>query len=81
MDSILKTLVTDVFIPIIILFTVILFAAIALIVIFAIVGLILYKKGNTTGNNTQTIIGIVFFVLAGIITLILSIMAFRIFVI
>ena len=77
MDSIIETLVQDVFIPIIIVLTIILFVAITLIAIFTIVGLLLYKKGKTTGNSTQKVIGIVFLVLAGLIVIILLITLFR----
>lgn len=77
MDSIVETLVQDVFVPIIIVFTIILFIAITLIAIFTVVGLLLYKKGKAAGNSTQKTIGIVFLVLAGLIVIVLLITLFR----
>ena len=77
MDSIIETLVQDVFIPVIIVFTIILFVAITLIAIFTIVGLLLYKKGKVAGNSTQKAIGMIFLVLAGITTTVLLIILFR----
>ena len=77
MDSIIETLVQDVFIPIITAFTIILFVAITFIAIFTIVGLLLYKKGKVAGNSTQKAIGMIFLVLAGIMTIVLLIILFR----
>lgn len=77
MDSIIETLVQDVFIPIIIAFTIIIFVAITLIAIFTVVGLLLYKKGKATGNSAQKAIGIVLLVLAGLIVIVLLITLFR----